>query len=62
MHVLDFGALAGAMGVCLRVGNMCASWMHMALGVSGSVRISVGPWNTMEQMREVVAIIKDIVK
>ncbi len=62
MHALDFGALAGARGLCLRVGNMCASWAHMALGVPGSVRISVGPWNTMEQMREVVAIIKDIVK
>ncbi len=62
MHVLDFGALIGAHNVCLRVGNMCAGWIHNALGVSGSIRISVGPWNTMDEMRDVVNIINKIVK
>ena len=62
MHVLDFGALIGARGVCLRVGNMCASWIHNLLGINGSVRISVGAYNTMQQVRQVVKYIKDIVK
>ena len=39
MHILDFGALVGAHGLCLRVGNMCASWIHKALGVAGTARI-----------------------
>ena len=62
MHVLDFGALIGARGVCLRVGNMCASWIHNLLGINGSVRISVGAYNTMQQVWQVVKYIKDIVK
>ena len=62
MHVLDFGALMGARNVCLRVGNMCASWMHATMGVPGSIRISVGPWNTMDDAVAVVDIIRGIVK
>ena len=62
MHVLDFGALMGAHNVCLRVGNMCASWMHATMGVPGSIRISVGPWNTMDDAVAVVDIIRGIVK
>ncbi len=62
MHVLDFGTLAGARGLCLRVGNMCATWVHRALGVPGTIRISPGAWNTMGEMRDTVDIIKGLVK
>jgi len=62
MHVLDFGTMAGAHGICLRVGHMCASWLHAHLGLSGTIRISVGPWNTMAEMKEIVQIIKGIIK
>ncbi|MBN1325097.1 MAG: aminotransferase class V-fold PLP-dependent enzyme [Alphaproteobacteria bacterium] len=62
MHCLDFGALIGAYGVCLRVGTMCASWIHNALGYSGTIRISVGSWNTVEDMENVVKIIKKILE
>ena len=61
MHVLDFGVLVGAYGICLRVGNMCASWIHKKLGLDGSVRISVGPWNTMKDAKYVVDAIKKVV-
>lgn len=62
MHVLDFGAMLGARNICVRVGNMCASWIHKKLGVDGSVRISVGPWNTMDDAKYVIENIKDLVK
>jgi len=62
MHALDFGALMGAHGVCLRVGNMCASWLHQRLGLDATIRISTGPWNTMEEMEQVLEIIKKIIK
>lgn len=61
MHVLDFGAFIGADNICLRVGNMCASWIHKKLNVDGSIRISVGPWNTMNDANYVVDMIKKIV-
>ena len=62
MHVLDFGAMTGAHGICLRVGNMCASWIHKKLNIDGSVRISVGPWNNMSDAKYVVDVIKGLVK
>ena len=62
MHVLDFGALLGAKNICVRVGNMCASWIHKYLNIDGSVRISVGPWNTMDDAKYVIETIKDLVK
>ena len=61
MHVLDFGALMGARDICLRVGNMCSSWIHKKLNLDGSARISVGPWNTMDDARYVVENIKNLV-
>ena len=62
MHVLDFGAMIGVHNVCVRVGNMCASWAHAAMGIMGSIRISVGPWNTIDDARSVVDIIRGIVE
>lgn len=63
MHVLDFGALVGARGLCLRVGNMCASWAVAALGQnSGVARLSVGPYNTADDVHGAVQIIKEFVK
>ena len=62
MHVLDFGALIGAHDICIRVGNMCATWIHKKLGIDGSCRISVGPWNTTDDAIYVIDVIKKLVK
>lgn len=62
MHILDFGALAGANGICLRVGNMCASWIHQAMNIDGSIRVSVGPWNTIADADKFISVVKKIVK
>ena len=62
MHVLDFGTLIGVRGVCLRVGNMCASWIHQHLGIDGSIRISVGAYNTFDEVKQVIEYIKEIIK
>jgi cysteine desulfurase/selenocysteine lyase len=62
MHPLDFGALMGANDICIRVGNMCASWIHQKLGINGSIRLSVGPWNTMTDAEYVVETIRKLVK
>ncbi|MDW3024742.1 MAG: aminotransferase class V-fold PLP-dependent enzyme [Alphaproteobacteria bacterium] len=62
MHVLDFGAFVSARDICVRVGNMCASWIHNVMGVTGSIRLSVGASNTMDEVKYVVQVIKDIIK
>ena len=62
IHVLDFGALVGAHDICLRVGNMCASWIHKKMGIDGSVRISFGPWNTRKDAVYIINVIKKLVK
>lgn len=62
MHVLDFGALIGAHGICVRVGNMCASWIHKLLKIDGSVRVSVGGYNTIDDIKKLISYIKDILK
>ena len=62
MHPLDVGALLGAMGICVRVGNMCASWIHGVMGTAGSIRISIGSWNTMDEIKRATDAIKGIIK
>ncbi|MBD5391867.1 aminotransferase class V-fold PLP-dependent enzyme [bacterium] len=62
IHVLDLGAYAGARGLCMRVGNMCASWAMRALHIPGAARLSVGPWNTMDDAIRATEIINGIVK
>ena len=62
MHALDFGALVGVRGLCVRVGNMCASWICKKLGIDGCVRISIGGYNTMADAQAAIQIIKDVIK
>ncbi len=62
MHVLDFGTLAGAYGICMRVGVMCAPWLHDLLGENGTIRLSLGPWNTIAEVDQVIEIFKKIIK
>jgi len=62
MHVLDVGAMLGAHNICVRVGNMCATWIHNKLKLDGSVRISVGPWNTKDDADYVIKTIRQVVK
>jgi cysteine desulfurase/selenocysteine lyase len=57
---LDVGALLGARDICVRAGNMCASWIHKHLGIKGSVRISFGPWNTPEDVAEIAAALRQV--
>ncbi len=62
MHCLDFGAYVGASGLCLRIGNMCASWIHKLLKVPGTIRLSPGWWNTTKDAMDVIQIIKKAIE
>lgn len=64
MHVLDFGAMAGARGLCMRVGNMCATWAMRLIDAPayGVARLSAGAWNTLADADAAVDIINGIMK
>lgn len=62
MHVFDFGVLLGSKNICIRVGNMCASWIHQYLNLDSSVRLSVGPWNTLNDADTVITAIRDVLR
>ncbi|MFQ6739560.1 MAG: aminotransferase class V-fold PLP-dependent enzyme [Alphaproteobacteria bacterium] len=62
MHPLDVGTILGANNICVRVGNMCASWIHKYMSVSGSIRLSVGPWNSRADATAVINTIKHMVE
>lgn len=62
MHVLDFGVIAGAHNICVRVGNMCASWIHRLLNIDGSIRVSVGPYNTKDDINAFIDVVRGCVK
>ncbi len=62
MHALDFGALIGAHNICVRVGNMCASWIHHRLNISASIRVSVGAYNTHQEIDDFISVVQRIVK
>ena len=62
MSPLDFGAYMGVNNICVRVGNMCAGWIHQAMGVDGSVRVSVGPWNTKLDADRFLSVVEKTVK
>jgi len=62
MHPVDVGAMCGARGLCMRAGNMCATWAMHAIGVPGALRLSAGAWNTMSDAAAAVEIINAVVK
>lgn len=62
MHAIDVGVMLGVRGVCVRAGNMCASWIWNRFGCSGAVRMSIGAYNTIDDIKFAIAQIKDIVK
>ena len=44
------------------VGNMCATWIHQRLQIESSVRVSVGAYNTIEDIDDFVDIVQRIIK
>lgn len=47
----------GALGVCIRAGGQCALPLHAAMGVDGSARISLGVYNTAEDVEAAVVAV-----
>lgn len=58
----EVGYLLNAQGICVRSGLHCAPLMHKSLGTlpQGTVRLSFGHQNTMEEVNQLVAALKKI--
>ncbi|KAF4662910.1 hypothetical protein FOL47_005999 [Perkinsus chesapeaki] len=56
----DVGTIAsGLRGVCVRAGHHCAIPFHRAMGEEGSLRLSLGPYNTSEDVKKGVDAIAE---
>ena len=50
IHANDIASLLDEQGICVRSGNHCAQPLMQALGVPGTVRISLAMYNTAEEV------------
>ena len=49
-HTHDLTHILGAKNICLRAGHHCAQPLHDALGITASNRLSVGIYNTLDDI------------
>jgi len=50
VHPHDLTEIVGRSGVCLRAGHHCTQPLHRRLGVAASTRLSVGLYNTTQDI------------
>ena len=60
VHAHDLTDLLGKRGFCLRAGHHCTQPLHARLGIPASSRLSVGIYNTEEEIRALGPAIADI--
>lgn len=61
MHTHDVSSLLDERGIAIRAGYHCAQPLHEKLGSKGSVRASLGIYNTQEDIDAMVKAMKEIV-
>lgn len=59
-HASDVGELLDQMGVAVRAGHHCAQPLMAQLGVSGTVRISLAPYNTLAEAQEFIRCLRKV--
>jgi len=62
IHPHDLTALLGQEGFCLRAGHHCTQPLHERLGIPASTRLSVGIYNTEEEIRSIGPAIARAIK
>ncbi len=62
IHPHDLTDILGRQGICLRAGHHCTQPLHHRLGVPASTRLSVGIYNTEEEVRAVGPAITEAIK
>ena len=59
-HHYDTGMLLDKLGIEVRTGHHCAEPLMHALGIEGTVRASIGMYNTREEIDRFIAALKRI--
>lgn len=62
MHAHDFAAYADAHGISVRAGHHCAQLIAHALQYDASVRVSFALYNSADQVRSFLELLKKIIK
>jgi cysteine desulfurase/selenocysteine lyase len=61
IHPHDLTEILGRNGICLRAGHHCTQILHASLGVKATTRLSVGLYNTKEDIDVCIAAIKEAI-
>lgn len=61
-HPLDVGTLLDARGIAVRTGHLCAQPALKRFGVSSTIRVSFGIYNTLEEIDALVLALEQIVQ
>jgi cysteine sulfinate desulfinase len=59
-HAHDLGTLLAERGIFVRVGQHCAQPLFESLQCAGSVRVSFGPYNTIDDVHILLSTLKEI--
>lgn len=62
IHPHDLTEILGRKGICLRAGHHCTQILHKHLGISASARLSVGVYNTEEEIDRCVQGIEEAIR
>jgi cysteine desulfurase/selenocysteine lyase len=60
IHPHDLTEILGRRGICLRAGHHCTQPLHRRLGITASTRLSVGIYNTVNEIRAACAAMRDV--
>ncbi len=62
IHPHDLTEILGKKGICLRAGHHCTQILHKHLGIRASTRLSVGAYNTEEEVDRCIEAIEEVIK
>lgn len=61
IHPHDLTDILGKQGICLRAGHHCTQPLHKRLGINASARLSLGIYNTIDEINMLPDAIRDVV-
>ena len=62
VHHEDLALILNKMGIALRSGHMCAQPLMARYGVTGMLRASFAPYNTMDEAKQFIAALDRAIK